>query len=125
MDINAHYASHKDKLENRAVIYKEVTQNLTYNGVVEADGHMCYDFTYTGTAKAGLCKVPEPLMNYLLYELAFYRAGFSWGVYYPPTSDAMHFTLTELSPALFEEGEYAMRKVFEYIGEENPAGQDG
>lgn len=120
IDVNAHSPSNKDKLSNREIIYREVTENLTYNGVAEVGGHLCYDFTYTGTAKPWSeqrTKVPEPLMNYLLYELAFYRAGFSWGVYYPHTSDAMHFSLSELSPSLFEEGEYAMRKVFEYIDE--------
>ena len=93
-------------------------------GIYTADGSNDtvenFNFTYTGTAKPWSeqrTKVPEPLMNYLLYELAFYRAGFSWGVYYPHTSDAMHFSLSELSPSLFEEGEYAMRKVFEYIDE--------
>ena len=35
--------------------------------------------------------------------------------YYPHTSDAMHFTLTELSPSLFTDGPYAMRKVFTYV----------
>ena len=115
VDINAYYPSHRDVLENRAKIYKEVHENLIYNGITTVDGKQCYDFTYTGTAKAGLCKVPEPLMNYLLYELGFFRAGFSWGVYYPHTSDAMHFTLTELSPSLFTDGEYAMRKVFTYL----------
>ena len=54
-------------------------------------------------------------MNYFLYELAFYRAGFAWGFYYPHTCDAMHFTLTELSPSLFTDGPYAMRKVFTYV----------
>ena len=118
VDINAHFASHKDILENRDKIYREVTKNLTYNGIVEIDGKQCYDFTYTGSAKAGLSKVPEPLMNYLLYELGFFRAGFSWGVYFPHTSDAMHFTLTELSPSYFVEGPYAMRKVFTYLEDE-------
>ena len=80
-------------------------------------GKPCYDFTYTGSAPREVKNVPEPLMNYLMYELAFYRAGFSWGAYYPHTCDAMHFTLTELSPELFTDGPYAMRKVFEYIEE--------
>lgn len=118
VDINAHYTSNKNKLANRERIYKEVTENLTYNGIVTVKGKQCYDFTYTGSARREVKNVPEPLMNYLLYELAFYRAGFSWGVYYPHTSDAMHFTLTELSPELFTDGPYAMRKVFSYIGEE-------
>ena len=127
VDINAYYPSHRDVLSNRDVIYKEVTKNLTYNGIVELDGLPCYDFTYTGTAKAGLCKVPEPLMNYLLYELAFYRAGFSWGLYYPHTCDGMHFTLSELSPSLFTDSPYAMRKVFAYVedGSEAVPAADG
>ena len=115
VDINAHYESHKNRPENKMKIYTEVTENLTYNGIVTIGGKQCYDFTYTGNARREVRNVPEPLMNYLLYELAFYRAGFSWGVYYPHTSDAMHFTLTELSPSLFTDGPLAMRKVFEYI----------
>ena len=115
VDINAHYASQKDILANREKIYNEVTNNLTYNGIVTVGGKACYDFTYTGTARREIRNVPEPLMNYFLYELAFFRAGFSWGVYYPHTSDAMHFTLSELSPSLFTDGPYAMRKVFTYV----------
>ena len=117
IDINAFFDSHTNKLENREIIYREVTENLTYNGIVTVKGKQCYDFTYTGSAPREVKNVPEPLMNYLMYELAFYRAGFSWGAYYPHTCDAMHFTLTELSPELFTDGPYAMRKVFEYIEE--------
>lgn len=120
VDINAHYPSHRDILENRDKIYHEVHDNLTYNGIVEIDGKQCYDFTYTGTASAGLKRVPEPLMNYLLYELGFYRAGFSWGFYYPHTCDAMHFSLSELSPSYFTDSDYALRKVFTYIEDETP-----
>ena len=90
------------------------------NGIVEVKGKQCYDFTYTGSASKGLKGVPEPLMNYLLYELAFYRAGFSWGLYYPHTCDAMHFSLSELSPSYFTEGQYALRKVFTYIEDAEP-----
>ena len=125
VDINAHTPSHKNYLSNREKIYREVTQNLTYNGIVEYKGKQCYDFTYTGSAATDKKDVPEPLMNYLLYELAFFRAGFSWGLYYPHTCDAMHFSLTELSPTLFEEGPYAMRKVFSYVEDMNaPAETD-
>ena len=120
VDINAHTPSHRDVLSNREKIYKEVTENLTYNGIVDVKGQLCYDFTYTGKAQAGRERVPEPLMNYFLYELAFFRAGFSWGLYYPHTCDAMHFSLSELSPSFFEEGPYAMRKVFTYIEDEAP-----
>ncbi len=118
VDINAYTPSHRDILANRDKIYREVTDNLTYNGIIEYQGRRVYDFTYTGSAKSGRKNVPEPLMNYLLYELAFFRAGFSWGLYYPHTCDGMHFSLTELSPTLFEEGPYAMRKVFSYIEDE-------
>jgi len=45
----------------------------------------------------------------------YHYGGFGWGVYYPHTSDAMHFSLTELSPSLFTDGAYAMRKITEYI----------
>ena len=118
VDINAHSPSHRDVLANREKIYQEVTENLTYNGIVEYKGRQCYDFTYTGKASKAAKGVPEPLLNYFLYELAFYRAGFSWGFYYPHTCDAMHFSLSELSPTYFTEGPYAMRKVFTYLEDE-------
>ena len=115
VDINASFPSNKDNGTNRERIYSEV-QKVTYNGIVTVKGKPCYDFTYAGTVRGGGVKtIPEPLTNYFLYELAFFRAGFSWGVYYPHKSDAMHFTLSELSPELFTDGPYAMRKVFTYI----------
>lgn len=115
LDINASSPSFSNKLANREKIYREVTENLTYNGFAEVNGRMCYDFTYTGSAASGPKNVPEPLLNYLLYELGFYRAGFSWGLYYPHTCDGMHFSLSELSTAPFEDGPYAMRKVYDYL----------
>ena len=115
VDINASFPSNKYNGTNRERIYSEV-QKVTYNGIVTVKGKPCYDFTYAGTVRGGGVKtIPEPLTNYFLYELAFFRAGFSWGVYYPHKSDAMHFTLSELSPELFTDGPYAMRKVFTYI----------
>ena len=121
VDINAHYPSQKDKIANREQIYKEVHDNLIYNGIIEIKGKQCYDFTYLGNGRRLIHDVPEPIVNYLLYELAFYRAGFSWGAYYPHTCDAMHFTLSELSPALFTDGPYAMRKVFDYVDDVDSA----
>ena len=117
IDINAASPSCRDKLENRPVIYREVHDHLTYNGFAEADGKICYDFTYTGSAQSGPKKVPEPLVNYLLYELGFYRAGFAWGFYYPHACDGMHFTLTEIDPATFTDGPNALRKVYAYLDE--------
>ena len=58
--------------------------------------------------------VPREIQNYLLYELAFYRAGFGWGYYFSHNCDAMHYTLTELDPALHEAEGTGLRKVFEY-----------
>ena len=57
--------------------------------------------------------VPETVINYLLYELAFYRAGFQWGHYYISTSDGMHFTLTD-NIRISHDGNDGLRKVFEY-----------
>ena len=80
VDINASFPSNKDNRTNRERIYGEV-QKVTYNGVVTVKGKQCYDFTYSGTVRGGGASgVPEVLTNYFLYELAFYRAGFSWGV---------------------------------------------
>lgn len=116
IDINAYSPTFRNQLSNREIIFRESGENLTYNGFTEAEGRMCYDFTYTGAAKGGPHQVPEPLWNYLLYELGFFRAGFSWGFYYPHACDGMHFTLTELSPSYFENGPYALRKIYEYLG---------
>lgn len=115
VDINAYYTSNKNHAPNRDKIYSAVADKLVYNGIIENNGTPCHDFTYNDRLGENKKGVPEVILNYLIYELAFYRAGFSWGIYYPHTSDAMHFTLSELSPALFESGDYAMRKVFEYI----------
>lgn len=117
IDINAASPSCRNRLANRPIIYSEVHDNLTYNGFETVDGKVCYDFTYTGSAQSGPKKVPEPLLNYLLYELGFYRAGFSWGFYYPHACDGMHFTLTEIGPSSFTDGPYALRKVFAYLDE--------
>lgn len=114
VDLNAYTTSNKNRLENRSRIYQAVTEQLAYNGLVDHGGTLCYDYTFTGAFGEQKEGVPEVVVNYLLYELGFFRAGFGWGVYYPHTSDAMHFSLTELSPALFESGDFPMRKVFTY-----------
>ena len=120
VDVNAYTPSHRNVPENREKIFREVTEHLTYNGLKRVGSRICYDFTYTGDAESGPKNVPEPLLNYLLYELAFFRAGFSWGLYYPHTCDGMHFSLSELSPDLFENSPYAMRKVFVYLEDLRP-----
>lgn len=113
-DINVGMSYNSNRLSNREAIYQEVHDALVYNGVTEVKGKRCYDFTYSGSCRARTHGVPDSIANYLIYELAFFRAGFGWGLYYPHTSDAMHFSLTELDPALFESSDYALRKVFSY-----------
>ena len=84
---------------------------------VGENGYRYYDFTYIGTWGTEYEKVPTIIQNYLLYELAFYRAGFFWGVYYDHTCDARHFGLGEYDPAVHSDSPLALRKVFEYIDE--------
>lgn len=62
-------------------------------------------------------RVPTILLNYLLYELAFYRVGFFWGACYDHTCDASHFGPGELNPSVHSDSPLALRKVFEYIDE--------
>lgn len=111
IDINYDMVPNNNAIENRALITSEAAL-LSYNGIKEADGVRYYDFTYSGSYSERTANVPNTLLNYLLYELAFYRAGFAWGYYYPHCCDAMHFTLTELSPSLHDP---ALRLVSEYI----------
>ena len=94
---------------------KEISENLIYNGIREKNGYRYYDFTYIGTWGTAYERVPTIIQNYLLYELAFYRAGFFWGVYYEHTCDAKHFGLGEYDPEIHSDSPLALRKVFEYI----------
>jgi hypothetical protein len=116
VDINAYMYPWKYSIKNREVIRDEVTL-LTYNGIAESDGKKYYDFTYTGSWRTYYKNVPTSLLNYLIYELAFFRAGFGWGYYYDHTCDGMHFTLTELDIAKHSEPGVGLRKVYEYTGD--------
>lgn len=118
VDLNAALSPNLNEAENKAVIDGEVRDHLAYNGIVTVDGVPCYDYTYDGAYDALLCGVPETVVNYLLYELAFYRAGFLWAHYYRSTSDAMHFTLSEFVYGSHD-GAGGLRKVFDYL--ETPA----
>ena len=113
VDINAGTKPFNNSTGNWNVIKTE-TKHLSYNGIKEYNGVKYYDFTYNGNWKEYYNGVPESLLNYLLYELAFYRAGFSWGYYYPHTCDGMHFTLTDLDKSLHENPGTGLRKVFSY-----------
>lgn len=113
-DLNGGMAANDNTKDNIALINDEVGNLLAYNGIMEEDGVLYYDYTYSGDYSLWVYKnVPESVINYLLYELAFYRAGFQWGHYYVSTSDAMHFTLTD-NIRISHDGNEGLRKVFEY-----------
>lgn len=114
-DLNAGMDANDNKKENNDFLLDEVGSKLTYNGIKNEDGVSYYDYTYSGDYLTWVIRdVPESVINYLLYELAFYRAGFQWGYYYVSTSDAMHFTLTESIKGTHD-GAGGLRKVYEYI----------
>lgn len=114
IDINAGLFPNQNRFARKQLIYDEVTKHLTYNGIRYADGALFYDFTYSGTYGRRVWYVPETVVNYLLYELAFYRAGFNWGYYFTHTSDAMHFTLTESNYFYHTDPDIGLRKVSVY-----------
>ena len=114
-DINADMAPNRNNKENKSVIRSAVKNDLVYNGILGAeDGEAWYDFTYSGSGALTEAGIPEAVINYLLYELAFYRAGFQWGYYYSGTSDGMHFTLAEKVSGSHN-SKSSLRKVFTYI----------
>ena len=119
IDVNDNLAPNSNLLSNHELIGGDVRNHLTYNGIqTDASGIQYYDFTYDGTYPASYKKVPNTIVNYLLYELAFYRAGFEWGFYYETTCDAMHFMLTENDRNRHMHTDIGLRKVYEYIDPE-------
>ncbi len=113
-DLNAGMSANDNTKENLALIDGEVRDRLVYNGIQTQNGTSYYDFTYSGDYMWLYGDVPETIINYLFYELVFFRAGFQWGHYYNSTSDAMHFTLTDNIKRTHDE---SLRKVFTYIEE--------
>ena len=104
---------------NHDLIGGEVRNHLTYLGIkTDENGIRYYDFAYDGSYSARYNKVPKTIINYLLYELAFFRAGFEWGFYYETTCDAMHFMLTENDITRHMHTDIGLRKVYEYIDPE-------
>ena len=113
-DLNGGMGANDMQKENIDLINTEVRDFLTYNGIKKEDGVSYYDFTYSGDSLIWIYQsIPETVINYLLYELAFYRAGFQWGHYYVSTSDGMHFSLSE-NIRISHDGNEGLRKVFEY-----------
>ena len=116
IDLNASMDANVNSLSNRTLIKNEVGGHLSYNGIKTAsDGTKYYDFSYDGSHKNDGNGVPTTVVNYLLYELAFYRAGFNWGYYYDHTCDAMHFGLSEFSADVHNTSSRSLRMVYSYI----------
>ena len=117
-DVNASMEPNKNNNDNTAVIDNDVKEHLAYNGILEEDGVKYYDFIYDGTYQLDPNGVPETCVNYLLYELGFFRAGFDWAHYYKSTSDAMHFCLSEFVTYKHDDPKHGLRKVTAYIEQE-------
>ncbi len=116
IDVNDDLYPNKNKPSNHDLIGDDVKNHLTYNGILtDESGVQYYDFTYDGTYPARFLKLPKTIVNYLLYELAFFRAGFEWGFYYETTCDAMHFMLTENDINRHMHSDIGLRKVYDYI----------
>ena len=114
-DLNGGMGANDNLKENIALINDEVKNKLTYNGIKSENNVLYYDYTYSGDSLLWVYQtIPETVINYILYELAFYRAGFQWGHYYVSTSDGMHFSLTD-NIRISHDGNDGLRKVFEYI----------
>ena len=123
IDVNETLYPNLNIITNHELIGDDVKNHLQYNGIkTDGEGRQYYSFYYDGTYTSMLKRVPKTIVNYLLYELAFYRAGFQWGFYYETACDAMHFMLSENSPDKHMDSDVGLRKVYTYI-EEAPAGE--
>lgn len=116
IDVNDDLYPNKNIITNHELIGDDVKNHLVYNGIqTDEDGLQYYDFTYDGTYSGKFARVPKTIINYLLYELAFFRAGFQWGYYYETACDAMHFTLSEMDINRHMHSDIGLRKIYEYI----------
>ncbi|MCE5187808.1 MAG: M15 family metallopeptidase [Eubacteriales bacterium] len=116
IDVNDDMYPNKNIITNHELIGTDVKQNLVYNGIKTADdGRQYYDFTYNGSYPGKFERIPKTIINYLLYELAFYRAGFQWGYYYETACDAMHFTLSENDINRHMHSDIGLREIYDYI----------
>ncbi|MPM05991.1 hypothetical protein SDC9_52286 [bioreactor metagenome] len=120
IDVNDDMYPNKNIETNHELIGTDVREHLVYNGIKTDDkGQQYYDFTYDGSYSARFERVPKTLINYLLYELAFFRAGFQWGYYYESACDGMHFTLAEFDINRHMYSDVGLRKIYEYIEDAN------
>lgn len=115
VDINSKTFPNTNNKANQELIGTDVRDYLQFDGIgVDEKGLQYYEFTYTGDYRTYTQRIPNTIINYLIYELAFYRAGFSWGYYYETTCDAMHFMLTEVDINKHIDSDVGLRKVYEY-----------
>lgn len=116
IDVNDNMYPNFNVLSNHDLVGNDVKHHLVYNGIKTAeDGRQYYDFTYDGSYSARFNRVPKTIINYLLYELAFFRAGFQWGFYYETACDGMHFTLSENDINRHMHSDIGLRKIYTYI----------
>ena len=122
VDINEELYPNQNVITNHELIGNDVRDHLEYRGIETDDkGRQYYSFLYTGSYKAKHEGVPKTIVNWLLYELAFYRAGFQWGYYYETACDAMHFMLSENDYNKHIDSEVGLHKIWQYIGDPEPA----
>lgn len=114
VDVNASMEPNKNNDENTKLIDTDVKLHLAFTGIHTENGVPYYDFAYDGTYDTDPNGVPQTCVNYLLYELGFFRAGFDWAHYYKSTSDAMHFCLSEFVTYNHEHAKFGLRKVYQY-----------
>ncbi len=115
IDVNDNMYPNLNILSNHDLVGDDVKNHLVYNGILTAaNGVRYYDFTYNGSYPARYERVPKTIINYLLYELAFFRAGFQWGYYYETACDGMHFMLSENDINRHMHSDIGLRKVYEY-----------
>ncbi|MEA5047952.1 MAG: M15 family metallopeptidase [Eubacteriales bacterium] len=119
IDVNDDMYPNKNIITNHELVGTDVKEHLVYNGILTADdGTRYYDFTYNGSYPGKFERIPKTIINYLLYELAFFRAGFQWGYYYETACDGMHFMLSESDINLHMHSDIGLRKIYEYIDPE-------
>lgn len=119
IDVNETLYPNLNIITNHDLIGDDVKNHLRFDGIRTDDkGQQYYSFFYDGAYTSMYKRVPKTIINYLLYELAFYRAGFQWGFYYETACDAMHFMLSENDPNKHMDSETGLRKIYDYIGQE-------
>lgn len=93
VDINAAIRINRQKGINFAAIRSGAVRLAQVPGK-DIDGAIV--LKYDGFPERGKL-VPDDVSNYILYELAFKKAGFYWGAYFGNNrTDPMHFTLIEV-----------------------------